>query len=626
MMDFTEEFDLMKNSLKRAKPEALQFAQDMAETDVPAGVERIAPDKPKPTTKEAKKSASEEEEKKLALQEMIITAMTLLAFFTTEPDFAGAIKVYEQGTDNIQELVYNTIIDRGLADENTPPEMIHQVLLKAITKTQAKLMEPYRKMHMQLSDLSGDQKDVLEFIEQNLKPKKDQVAARGEVFTPLTLVEDMLNRIPDDAWTHPEYKILDPANGIGNFPVVAFAKLDKGLAEVFPDEKERRKHIVENMLYMTEIDATNLELSKRLLAKMCGDSTCKFNLISQDFLLATDEVLQTRFGVNRFDIIMGNPPYNLGGVTKGGGTVWPKFVKRAFELVNPNGYITFAHPPGWRKFYDPEDRDNQGKIWHKIRENGWNLLYINMSDAPRFVKTKVMTDFYVIQASKSGVPTKYDCKLQDIVTSGDAVIDMQYIPNLLNDETISIIRKLLSVDGLPINIIRNQSFQPKEADKNADGIPHYRYTTAKGDKAIYYKKYTDVPAYINSPKVMLTFSSTTRGQLFAFYSAEQMGTTDNSLYALAETPEIGNRMVGFFNSDIITFLMKITQYSEPPNNKNEFKILNQLKVPESMDVYALTEGEQQIIQRIVHPVVAPKKHTTPRKPAAGAKTKRAGAK
>lgn len=629
-IDFTEEFDLMRNSLKRAKPEALQFALDMAETDVPSGVERIAQEKPKPKTKEEKKSASEEEEKKMALQEMIITAMTLLAFFTTEPDFAGAVKVYEQGTDNIQELVYNTIIDRGLADESATPEMIHRVLLKAIAKTQSKLMEPYRKMHVQLSDLSGDQKEVLEFIEQNLKPKKDQVASRGEVFTPLTLVEEMLNHIPDDAWTHPDYKILDPANGIGNFPVVAFAKLDKGLAEVFPDEKERRKHIVENMLYMTEIDTTNIELSKRLLAKMCGDSTCKFNLISQDFLIATDDVLQTRFGVNRFDIIMGNPPFNSGGVTKGGGTVWPKFVKRAFELVNPGGYIAFVHPPGWRKFYDPEDKDNQGKIWHTIREKGWNLAYINISDLPRFVTTKVMTDYYVIKASDGGAPTKYDCSFKGIVTSGEGLLDVQYIPNLINAEIISVIRKLNSTQGDNLNIVYNQSFKPKSTDLEQkrlndakEGVPHYHFTSSAGVQQIHYRKYATTPDYVTRPKVIMTAKAGyERGRMFAFYTEEPMGVTNNSMYMLVSSKEQGDRIVAYLNSDVITFLMKITQYSEPPNYVNEFKILNRLKAPDSMDVYDLTDAENLIIRKVVHPEVVPKKRSTPRKSATGAKTKR----
>jgi hypothetical protein len=44
--------------------------------------------------------------------------------------------------------------------------------------------------------------------------------------------------------------------------------------------------------------------------------------------------------------------------------------------------------------------------------------------------------------------------------------------------------------------------------------------------------------------------------------------------------------------------MKITQYSASPNHKNEFKILNQLEVPDSLD-YGLTAKEEELIKKIV---------------------------
>ena len=44
--------------------------------------------------------------------------------------------------------------------------------------------------------------------------------------------------------------------------------------------------------------------------------------------------------------------------------------------------------------------------------------------------------------------------------------------------------------------------------------------------------------------------------------------------------------------------MKITQYSASPNHKNEFKILNQLQVPDSLD-YGLTEKEEELIKKVV---------------------------
>ena len=59
-------------------------------------------------------------------------------------------------------------------------------------------------------------------------PKDKERKEKGEVFTPIKIVEDALNQLLPDVWTHPNLKWLDPAVGIGNFPVIAYLKLMEG--------------------------------------------------------------------------------------------------------------------------------------------------------------------------------------------------------------------------------------------------------------------------------------------------------------------------------------------------------------------------------------------------------------
>ena len=42
----------------------------------------------------------------------------------------------------------------------------------------------------------------------------------------------MLDKLPKDVWKNPNLKWLDPANGIGNYPIVAYYKLMEGLKNV----------------------------------------------------------------------------------------------------------------------------------------------------------------------------------------------------------------------------------------------------------------------------------------------------------------------------------------------------------------------------------------------------------
>jgi len=80
------------------------------------------------------------------------------------------------------------------------------------------------------------------------------------------------------------------------------------------------------------------------------------------------------------------------------------------------------------------------------------------------------------------------------------------------------------------------------------------------------------------------------------------------MYMLTKSKSQGDKLVEFFNSDIITFLMKITQYSAPPNHINEFKILNKLQVPDSMNSYDLTKEEKELIDKVIKESAA--KNTT----------------
>lgn len=74
----------------------------------------------------------------------------------------------------------------------------------------------------------------------------------GEVFTPKSLVKDMLRQLPKSVWKDPTKRWFDPCAGKGNFPAIVVHNLMAGLASIIPDETARYKHIIENMLYMSE--------------------------------------------------------------------------------------------------------------------------------------------------------------------------------------------------------------------------------------------------------------------------------------------------------------------------------------------------------------------------------------
>jgi hypothetical protein len=102
----------------------------------------------------------------------------------------------------------------------------------------------------------------------------------------------------------------------------------------------------------------------------------------------------------KFNVIVGNPPYQVpadkkGKTGNGGAILWPKFVYKAFnEIVKDNGYISLIHPPIWRK---PEH-----KILLFLKDyNGIVLKIHNLKDGQKLFNVSTAFDWYVFQKRKN---------------------------------------------------------------------------------------------------------------------------------------------------------------------------------------------------------------------------------
>ena len=114
---------------------------------------------------------------------------------------------------------------------------------------------------------------LIEYINENLAPTKDDRHTRGEVFTPLEFINNnMLDSLEKyykktykiNIWSCPNKKWFDPAAGMGNFQIALYYKLMNGLRKKIPKKKDRKKHIIEEMLFMLE---PMMECFMRLMQK-----------------------------------------------------------------------------------------------------------------------------------------------------------------------------------------------------------------------------------------------------------------------------------------------------------------------------------------------------------------------
>lgn len=129
----------------------------------------------------------------------------------------------------------------------------------------------------------------------------------GEVMTPIDLVKEMLQKLPKEVWTNPKLKWLDPCNGVGPFGAAVVAALMNGLKKWESDEEKRYKHIIENMVYVCELQPKNMFL---WMCMMDPKNEYDMNIYCGSFLDGGfDKHMKEVWGIDKFDIIVGNPPY-----------------------------------------------------------------------------------------------------------------------------------------------------------------------------------------------------------------------------------------------------------------------------------------------------------------------------
>ena len=148
----------------------------------------------------------------------------------------------------------------------------------------------------------------------------------------------MLDKLPNEVWYNKDLKWYDPANGMGNFPIAVYLRLINTLKDIIPDNEERKRHILENILYMSELNKKNVYISKQIFDI---DNKYKLNIHEGDSLKLD---IKKEWNVDKFDIIIGNPPYNDELTNVGAKPLYNKFIE---YYIDKCILLSFIIPSRW---------------------------------------------------------------------------------------------------------------------------------------------------------------------------------------------------------------------------------------------------------------------------------------
>lgn len=234
--------------------------------------------------------------------------------------------------------------------------------------------------------------------------------------TPIKPIEEMVNELVVD-WSNPNLKILDPCFGFGGYLFFVYLKLIQFHSE---------KHILNNMLYGVEIEDFRFELVKHKLKIN--------NLIKGDFL---DNKI---FKDMKFDVILGNPPYqdDLDNSNKKAEKLWPKFIYKSEQILSKNGLLMFITPTSWLSGSKNIIKGSLGVMDLFLKNN---LKHIQ--NGFKFKGVSVDTHFWIMQKNNEYSTTN----IFDSITNQSKTISIHngFLPSDLGFERIGIIEKVFSV-------------------------------------------------------------------------------------------------------------------------------------------------------------------------------------
>lgn len=417
----------------------------------------------------------------------------------------------------------------------------------------------------------------------------------GEVMTKLSMVEEMLNTIDDSFWKNPSLRILDPCAGIGNFPIIIIKKLMIGLSDLFPNESDRLRHIMNNMIFTCEIQEKNVIKYKELF----GDSV---NIFQGDFLSSEfDNNMDSAWGIDKFDLIVMNSPYQTpsDGEHNRSRPLYHLFINKAINLSDK---ILSIHPSRWMGKSIGLDSFRSNMLKRKDI-----VLIRNFSDAKSvFNKTVEIRGGvqYLLLDKSHNSEADFD-GVKCYLDKYDIFVDPVF--HSILDKTLNCNLKNLSNICQSNSLFMNFNNSALSATISEDTLPCY-VSKQKGDMMYINKDriMNKGRKYINSWKVFTPFASGQR-EKFNFFGQKIIGKpgevcSNSFLTLIVESQEQANSLTSYMNTKFCNFMLSLRKNTQNMN-KNTLSWIplvpldRQWTDSDLFSIFNLSDNEIGIINR-----------------------------
>jgi len=434
-----------------------------------------------------------------------------------------------------------------------------------------------------------------EFIKNLYLIKSCERENNGEVLTPVWLVNQMLDKLEKfypGIFKNKSLKYFDHSAGVGIFFIELYKRLiNNGI---------KKEYILKNMLYFSEYNKKNVFILKMIFGKDAnineGD-TLKLNI-------------KEKWNIDKFDVILGNPPYNLGSIrsSKKGKqidskhiTIWPEFIKYSFKCLKENGFLIQIHPLTWiKKDYECYDLLMKNQIYYlELWNAGYSKIQFNgHAENP--------VSWYIIQNKK-----QYK---KSIVKECNNRYNINNIEEIYIKNNLSLPLAYISIFYKIYDYIQKNKLNLTVYNKSVGSLKtDYKQNELKKDKIYGVKTYRIEDGLIfnvlkkehehqKNKKIIISNKRSFNG---AFIDNGKYGLCGRGFYILDNNDNKLDLLLNSLNYKIYNFACKIIKYSQDFLDKEVFNYVidvRKLKVKDLTEeklykLIGLTKEEINIINK-----------------------------
>jgi hypothetical protein len=562
------------------------------------------------TSSETSNNYDEKEEKQINYMDILKHIIPLICLITIHDEQTSFVEMFELIEND--EYVYNILIDQT---KRWWGESIDSKIIKKFINIYIKYMKDDKETNQIIRTVKElfmknikNNRELSKLIDKYFIPQELEKKRNAEVSTPFNLRQDMLDKIPVEFWTSIK-KVFEPCSGKGGFILDIIDRFMNGLEDTIPDERERYKTIIEECLYFSDINPTNIFICKLLIAPY---NEYKLNYNEGNTLVLD---IKEKWGIEGFDAVIGNPPYQAvseNGVSKGGGNnLYTKFIYYADKNLILNGYLLYINPP---TYFGPGRSNNKNNMnLRKDVLDKYYYHYINLEECAKHFNVGSKFIYYLIQKNSNKndnieIVCKYKNKVYKTNLNQD-LLKKDYLPYLLTSECLKILDKVKNNYNDKLQIFHspdNRSDKKHVLNKlKKEKIEDYK-KRALENGYIYPMQSTSVQVVYsskkcknqNNKKVLMSRS----GYLKPFYDNGIIGVGGDCFACLVEDEIEGNTIIELLNSNLYKFYIETNKWSgfhnkevlqDLPNIINEIENINDKNI---YDYFEIIEEEIKIIE------------------------------